>query len=147
MTKADVLTEYDPLNILTVRYTRPGYKIRWCRKKDLETKRFQGWEPVRRKKEDLDRLEEYGVQKGSTIERQDLILCEMPADKCAKLVAAKKAKADRQMEAIRRTGLKRFGTEDRDRTGDTSLETLDELGVGTQKEVISTKEEKRSRSG
>lgn len=141
-----VSKEFNPLDLLAVEYKEPGYAYRWVNKKALPTKRALGWEPVKRSKEQVEEYAEYGVKMGTTIERQDLILCRMPTALCDKIKKARKDRADRQINAIRRQGLKRFSKGNEDVRGTGSLETLRELGIGQQDEAWVEKEEKIKRS-
>lgn len=144
--KVEVGREADPLDLLAVQHKDPGYAYRWINKRALESKRVQGWEPVRKTKEEIDELAEYGVRSGTTIERQDLILCRMPRAMNDRLKARKQAKADRQMNSVKRQGLKKFSSERERITGAGSLETLSELEGSHQDDAIEETTERVPRS-
>ena len=135
-TKVEVPREFEPLDILKVNNKKPGFSYRWVKKANLEMKRMHGWTPVIRTDEEIQRSSDFGLGAGKVIERGDLVLCLMPTALCNQLKAAKAMKAKRQMDAIKRGGRMKFAGKGGQQKGTDSLETLHELGVGSQREVL-----------
>ena len=138
-TQVDVTHDFDPIDILKVVNKKPGFAYRWVKKANVEIKRMHGWQPVIKTAEEIERSAEYGLGIGKVIERGDLILCHMPVKLNEQLKAAKRQKAKRQMDAIKRAGMLKHGSKKGRQTGSDALETMTDLGIGVQHEVLAEK--------
>lgn len=76
-------TPWQPASILlvpeSVKAKYSGKRLRWVRKTDLDRKTAEGWTPIK-ESDSIKRTIIDGTQMDSTIQKRELILCEMPED-------------------------------------------------------------------
>lgn len=79
--KKSATQPWKPASFLKVneKYCRPGYRVRWIRKDNLEKAEAEGWNPIKevQKKVAPEKTIIDGTQLDGTVQKRTLILCEI----------------------------------------------------------------------
>lgn len=82
--KTPPTTPWKPASYLNVpsKYRKPGFRLRWVRKDDLDKKIEEGWTPVVGSTNKIapEKTIIDGTQLDTTVQKRTLILCEMPEE-------------------------------------------------------------------
>lgn len=102
MTKAKkTKAHWERPDLLRVEEKRPEMAYKWARKDNVERLTEEGWSPSQDPKLKTDRVEGDGSRLDSTLQRRELVLMEMPAEKAEARRAYWRNKGEEQLKAIR----------------------------------------------